>query len=210
MAQSLTLSEQKNLDILEAASDLFKEHGFSDVSMDSIAERAGVSKRTVYNHFESKDALIEAIVDKMIQRFKDAARVDYDPATPLYEQLRTIANRQVEMEIDDETVSTARMLLAGMLTSPLVCKEALKEAKAKEDPLLTWVQDAVDDGRLEIESVETAVRLFRSLLESNFFWPSITEVHDVPQGVERELFLDSAVKMFLDFYAKAGRQQGAG
>ena len=33
------------------------EFGFSNVSMDAIAERAEASKRTVYNHFENKEAL---------------------------------------------------------------------------------------------------------------------------------------------------------
>lgn len=41
--------------ILNAAYSLFRKEGFTRVSMDAIAERAGVTKRTVYYHFKSKD-----------------------------------------------------------------------------------------------------------------------------------------------------------
>jgi AcrR family transcriptional regulator len=43
--------------ILESAYQLFYERGFTRISMDAVAERAGITKRTLYNHFDSKDAL---------------------------------------------------------------------------------------------------------------------------------------------------------
>jgi AcrR family transcriptional regulator len=46
--------------IIGAAAELFYEHGLRSVSVDAIAEKAGVTKRTLYYHFESKDALIAA------------------------------------------------------------------------------------------------------------------------------------------------------
>ncbi|MEA2916698.1 MAG: hypothetical protein QOJ15_8779 [Bradyrhizobium sp.] len=46
--------------ILEAAYDLFWRQGFLRVSMDDIAARAGLTKRTLYQHFRSKDDLIAA------------------------------------------------------------------------------------------------------------------------------------------------------
>lgn len=43
--------------ILKMAYQLFYERGFTRISMDAVAARAGITKRTLYNHFESKDAL---------------------------------------------------------------------------------------------------------------------------------------------------------
>ncbi len=40
--------------IVAAATELFLAHGFGDVSMDAIAAKAEVSKRTVYSHFETR------------------------------------------------------------------------------------------------------------------------------------------------------------
>lgn len=49
--------------ILEAAGDLFYGEGILTVSVDSIAARAGITKRTLYYHFKSKDELIAAYLE---------------------------------------------------------------------------------------------------------------------------------------------------
>ena len=51
------LTDRKRLAILQAAAVQFRAHGFEASSMDKIAAIAGVSKRTVYNYFPSKDEL---------------------------------------------------------------------------------------------------------------------------------------------------------
>ena len=48
--------------MLKGAVKVFTKNGFDASSMDYIAEVAGVSKRTVYNHFPSKEILFQAIV----------------------------------------------------------------------------------------------------------------------------------------------------
>jgi len=50
--------------IYETARQLILEHGFEHVSVDLIAEAAGVSKGTFYVHFESKDALAAALIEE--------------------------------------------------------------------------------------------------------------------------------------------------
>ena len=50
--------------ILEASFALFFKRGFARVSMDDIAAAAGVTKRTLYYHYPSKDALVGAALDK--------------------------------------------------------------------------------------------------------------------------------------------------
>jgi AcrR family transcriptional regulator len=60
MARSRESARQR---VLKAAYELFYRHGFARVGVDRIAERAGVTKRTLYNHFESKDALVATVLD---------------------------------------------------------------------------------------------------------------------------------------------------
>ena len=48
--------------IVQAADRLFYGRGLVSVSMDAVAEEAGVTKRTVYDHFESKDELIAEVM----------------------------------------------------------------------------------------------------------------------------------------------------
>ena len=61
-------SDQTRPDILQAAYKLFRRRGFFRVGMDEIARTAGVTKRTLYYHFDSKDALLTAVLASQHER----------------------------------------------------------------------------------------------------------------------------------------------
>lgn len=48
---------------MDAAYVLFRERGYTRVNVDEIAAAAGITKRTLYSHFKSKDALLEAVLE---------------------------------------------------------------------------------------------------------------------------------------------------
>lgn len=50
--------------ILTTAYGLVYKEGFGRVSVDAIAEAAGITKRTLYYHFDSKDSLVENALDQ--------------------------------------------------------------------------------------------------------------------------------------------------
>jgi AcrR family transcriptional regulator len=58
--------EVRAADILNAALDMFVENGFAATRLEDIAERAGVSKGTLYLYFESKEALFKAVIRETI------------------------------------------------------------------------------------------------------------------------------------------------
>lgn len=55
----------KRAAILEGARAVFLREGFAQGSMDAVAAEAGVGKQTIYRHFRSKEALVEALVEAM-------------------------------------------------------------------------------------------------------------------------------------------------
>ncbi|MCD8490631.1 MAG: TetR/AcrR family transcriptional regulator, partial [Geovibrio sp.] len=55
-------TEIKRLAALEAAAELFLGKGYGSVSMDEIAAKAEISKRTLYNYFPAKDLLFGEVV----------------------------------------------------------------------------------------------------------------------------------------------------
>ena len=59
------LTELKREDIIKADVHEFSTAGFKATSIDRIAKTAQVSKRTVYNHFENKKSLFQAITQEM-------------------------------------------------------------------------------------------------------------------------------------------------
>jgi AcrR family transcriptional regulator len=55
--------------ILDAAYDLFSQHGIRAVGIDSIIERSGVARMTLYRHFQSKDDLVLAFLEDRERRW---------------------------------------------------------------------------------------------------------------------------------------------
>src|SRR3954464_1568866 len=68
-------SEQIGALILEAATEMFLAQGFGATSVDALAERLGISKRTFYHRFADKNALFAAVVHRIIERLRPAADV---------------------------------------------------------------------------------------------------------------------------------------
>ncbi len=67
--------EQKKEKVRRAALELFGTYGFKKVSVNDIANKAGVSPVTIYNHFHSKDDLIRDVVktqfDNMLKKYHE-------------------------------------------------------------------------------------------------------------------------------------------
>lgn len=57
--------------ILDAAEALFAERGFAGVSVREIAGRVGLNQASIYNHFPSKQALYEAVLERGFQPIRD-------------------------------------------------------------------------------------------------------------------------------------------
>ncbi|MFI6864805.1 TetR/AcrR family transcriptional regulator [Streptomyces sp. NPDC050421] len=82
--------------IVAAAEELFYHRGITAVGVDLIAEHSGVTKRTLYNQFGSKDHLVAVYLTKRDQRWRSLVRVAVDGAgtpaeavTAPFEALRT-------------------------------------------------------------------------------------------------------------------------
>ncbi|MFE5813844.1 TetR/AcrR family transcriptional regulator [Streptomyces sp. NPDC056479] len=91
-------STRKRAAILSAARELFLADGFDRSSVDAVAARAEVSKRTVYDYFGDKQTLLQAVVDAIgqsmittIRRTLDESLTDLTEAADLEDALITFS-----------------------------------------------------------------------------------------------------------------------
>src|SRR5258708_23196260 len=84
-------SEQLGVLIVDAATDLFLTHGFGATSIEAVAQRVGISKRTFYHRFEDKPALFAAVVHRIIQRLRPRADVPLIEGADLQAMLERLA-----------------------------------------------------------------------------------------------------------------------
>lgn len=99
--------------LFDAAVEVIGERGFTDASVDEIVERAGVSKGTVYYHYDSKSELVAALIADRLQSLVDEFRraVDEHPDDPR-EAMRQIV--RAELTFLSERGSFARLLITEM------------------------------------------------------------------------------------------------
>jgi len=72
------VSEERKKQILEAASNVFARAGFDDARMDDIAAESGLSKGSLYWYFKNKDAIIQAILENILNREFSKIREMFD------------------------------------------------------------------------------------------------------------------------------------
>lgn len=65
-------NKEREQRILDAAARLFMHYGYDKTTVSDIAEEAGVSKGAIYLHYESKDALFEALLWREVLRYGEA------------------------------------------------------------------------------------------------------------------------------------------
>lgn len=196
-----TRSQLKHAAILDAAAYEFRVAGFAATSMDRIAQRANVSKRTVYNHFDSKDALFEAILELLWSRAHEASNLTYDPEVSLKGQLEDLAYHELEVLADENFLGLARALMAEAIRSPDFAREKWAELAEREAGLPLWVKAAVDDGRLTVDDPVFASEQFIGLIKAFAFWPQVIAAQPPPSKKDRPGLVDAAVSMFLARYA---------
>lgn len=61
--------------LIRVGHDLFYREGFLAVGLDRVINEVGISKQTFYNHFESKDDLVVAVIDQHHQWWKDEVKI---------------------------------------------------------------------------------------------------------------------------------------
>lgn len=103
-------------EILDAALDLFAEHGFSGTSMRQIAQAVGVRESALYHHFPSKDALFAFLADEMgPSRAEELTTVDFDVALKAggaQPMIRGLAHRIIESWSAPREQKFGRMMMA--------------------------------------------------------------------------------------------------
>src|ERR1043166_4398163 len=102
----------KRAAIMAAAKQLFSKHGLDGVSMDALADKAGVSKLTLYSHFKSKDELFQTAVGEKCQEHQPPDFFDVRSPLPLREQLRKIGRGFVTLVMSPEALNLHRMMAA--------------------------------------------------------------------------------------------------
>jgi len=97
---TLTRSETTVAGILAAAEELLVKRSYSEVSMNEIAEAAGVTKGALYHHFDSKEELYLAMMRRDLQRKKALFTHAIDAGSSCRERLRSLTRAFFSLPVE--------------------------------------------------------------------------------------------------------------
>jgi TetR/AcrR family transcriptional regulator of autoinduction and epiphytic fitness len=200
MTTPIRLTDRKRLAILQAASAQFRSCGFDASSMDKIALEAGVSKRTVYNHFPSKEELFTATVMDIFE--STAAEIDtpYVPGAPLRAQLETLLRRKLRVQGTQDFIDLARVAIAEAIHSPERAKPMMARIGAREEGLTVWIRAAQADGALVDGDPLFKSSLLLGQLKAVSFWPQVTLGAAPIDADQQAQLVEVAAGMFLGYF----------
>lgn len=156
--------------ILEAASNLLAKDGPEGVSLSAVAHLAAVNRGTAYQHFETRERLIEATVQWVSDKLFRA--VFGDPST--------IGQRRVE---DVDPLAMAERLCDFAMENPDMCRVWLQQVLASPDPRQDpfWREYSGSFGRFaQTDMAERGIDvevLSVVNLAGVFFWPILARAH---------------------------------
>ncbi len=175
--------------------------------MDAVASRAEVSKRTVYNHFPSKDELFTAVVQDLVDSTECDITLAYDPDQPLADQLKAFARQKLGRELKPDFIGLVRAVISDVARRPELGVTALTDLVTREDGLQIWLRAAHTDGRLHVPYPQVAAHQFWALAKGAAFWPVLAGLCETLPDVMLTKAVDESVAMLLDHYRVRGDQE---
>ena len=91
---------RNRLKILEAAERLIAQHGIENVSMDMLAQEAGVGKGTIFRRFGDRASLALSLLDEHVQAFQEAfirGKPPLGPGAPPIERLQAFGHAMIDL-----------------------------------------------------------------------------------------------------------------
>jgi AcrR family transcriptional regulator len=155
-------AEARPEEILEAALAVFTERGFEAARMEDVARRAGLSKAGVYLYFESKEALLKALIETKMapiaQQARDIAAAGVEnPRSALETMLRVMIMRLC----DPKNVAVPRLVLAVAPRFPEIAEHyRTRVIELGRSALETLVAQGVASGDFRPIDPSAAARAF--------------------------------------------------
>lgn len=160
----LPVASDKREQILQGAMQVFLNQGYAATSMDRVATTAGVSKQTIYSHFQDKEGLFTALIQRVtldrVQHHLGCDQLSGEPST----LLRRLAEAFLHEMSSEEYLNLLRIILAESLRFPELAQLYSRTVIQKGRQILSSYLQSHPE--LPIADPEAAAHIFMGTLVS--------------------------------------------
>lgn len=190
-----TLKKQKK--IIEVATKLFFEQGYSETSLDQIIEQCGGSKQTLYRYFGDKKGILVEVITHCTEEMEAAFQFDSDDELPLEDVLTQFGFEYIKALCSPELLNMYRIMVAESRHDKELAKFFLSRGPQRMLLLLVdYMNSQAEQGKLKLEDPKVASIQLLGLLKGDYFHEALVGM-DIPTEQEMKLHAAQAVKCFL-------------
>lgn len=191
--------------VLDAAIQSFLQRGYGGTSIDLVARDAGVARRTIYNQFESKEALFEASIRRVWRDFPvlDITRDESAHANPA-DGLARLGHAIADFWAPPIAVALLRMVITESGSFPDLTKRFMAAGKEPAmRALVDYLQRCKRRGTLSFDDTTRAAKQFLGLVNEPLLWLRVVGAEaGTPSPAERKRVVKEAVFIFMAAYGK--------
>jgi AcrR family transcriptional regulator len=184
-------------EILDAALDLFVEKGFAATRLEDVAQRAGVSKGTVYLYFDSKEDLFKAVIRSgMVRAIEEAERRVAAYPGSAADLLRELYTAWWQNIGGTKLAGIPKLMISEAQNFPELARFYYEEVIQRGSQLFArTIERGIERGEFRPVNIDYAVRalvaplIMRAILEHSFLPCAGPEDFDVPAYFEHTLGL---------------------
>jgi AcrR family transcriptional regulator len=186
---------EKKAAILDGAIQVFLEQGYAGTTMDKVALAAGVSKPTVYNHFQDKEALFNALMEKLVLE-KEWAKCPLDlqnfSSEPANIVLKRVANEIIDNGINSsEQMTFIRLVIGESGRFPELSKSFVRNM---DKPIIGTLSEYF--ASLNIPAPDVAARMFMGTLVFFLMTSEMMGGKDIIP-IERDYLVDNLINTLM-------------
>ena len=154
--------------ILDAATELFFARGYGATSIEAVAQRARISKRTFYHRFDDKATLFGAVLHRIIEGLRPPRAVPMVTGAGLAEVLRRLAGLIVHAAVTPQALALHRLIVGESARFPKLAAAVTNEGATREAIALiaNILAREARAGTLALEDPDVAAEQFLYLVMS--------------------------------------------
>lgn len=153
--------------ILDVATALFLSRGFGATSIEAVASRARISKRTFYHRFRDKAELYRAVVRRLLQHWLPQFEAALDVPAPLDVLLLRSAKRMLALALSPEALALRRLLLAEAERFPELVEIAIEQGATRAiERIAALLEEERRAGHIALEDCRFAAMQFQEMVLS--------------------------------------------
>lgn len=197
--------DERRIVLVEAAERIFLAQGYAAASMDDVAQAAGMSKKTLYHLYASKEALFDAVVERFCAPMHDAAVPNApDRRAALVRVLEDIADHI----LSPRSVALFRVIASEVKRAPELAAAIERIRGRKANVLQAWLAAQAAAGWLDIDDAEETAGMLIGMVVGEPHMLMLLGMRQAPTAEERAARVRLAVSIFLGRHSRDGLVAG--